>query len=422
MRAPITNQSLHSWLEYIEALHPSEIEMGLERIKSVYQKLPQIPNATSVITVAGTNGKGSTVRTIEALCQVKGISVGAYTSPHLIEYNERVQLDGTPVSDQQLVEAFELVEQARGSTQLTYFEFGTLAAFVVFALAPPAVVVLEIGLGGRLDAVNIVDPDVAVITSVAMDHESWLGNTREEIGAEKAGVIRRNASFVCGDLDPPLAVKTASNDVADQYYVGQGINFSPLPDGGLLKWQHKGQSQHAILDKRVTLMPQNVLCGVQALSCIGVAISQEVLDSTIPKLALNGRQQIVSHSPMVMLDVGHNPQAAKGLADRLGLLKGCEVKGRVFCLVGMLADKNHANTIAELLAVVDNWLVTGLNAGSRAMSAEELSETLLEAGALVVGNYSDPVKGYRSALKQMNSDDILVVFGSFYTVSAIATS
>ncbi|PIE42601.1 MAG: bifunctional folylpolyglutamate synthase/dihydrofolate synthase, partial [Gammaproteobacteria bacterium] len=267
-------RSLSDWLNYIEALHPSEIEMGLERIKKVYRKLPQFPENLAVVTVAGTNGKGSTVASIEALAKSKGLSVGSYTSPHILTYNERVQINQVPVSDDTLVNAFHLVESARGDVQLTYFEFGTLAAFVILAASEIDIAVLEIGLGGRLDAVNIVDPDVAVVTTVDMDHEGWLGTTREAIATEKAGIVRKGATFICGDENPPQALLDAANIAQRSLMRGTQFDLLAMPgDRWQIRWQSKGNDRLMVLPDGLPVLPQNLLNGVQAFSELGYELT-----------------------------------------------------------------------------------------------------------------------------------------------------
>ncbi|MCG8317489.1 MAG: bifunctional tetrahydrofolate synthase/dihydrofolate synthase [Pseudomonadales bacterium] len=408
-------KNLAQWLSYIEALHPSEIEMGLERVKSVYAKLPQFSRTLKIFMVAGTNGKGSTVRAIEAIAKATGKRVGSYTSPHLYAYNERIQINQIPVSDEALVDAFERVEQLRSATQLTYFEFGTLAALVILAAAELDWVVLEVGLGGRLDAVNIVEPTVSIITSIALDHESWLGNTREAIGYEKAGIIRSKGICVCGDPDPPDTVSQPAGS-AERYYQ-RGMAFDIHEHRW--RWTSPIEGEIEIDAMNTSLLPQNVITAIQAVAAIGEPLDQKAVELAMSGMALPGRQQIVQEHPWIMLDVGHNPQAAQGLQNRIRQLKLAHSIERCYCILGMLADKQHSETLAELLPVIDGWWVAGLDAGTRSLLPSQLSELLLLAGAQVKGEYKTPQSAFESASKHLNAHDLLVVFGSFYTVSGI---
>lgn len=408
--------SLDQWLARIEAIHPAEIELGLSRVQQVYQRLPQLPSTTSVITVAGTNGKGSTVQALAALGIAAGKRVATYTSPHLLRYNERVQIQQAPVSDARLVAAFEQVDKARQGIELTYFEFGTLAALVIFAEQPLDWVVLEVGLGGRLDAVNIVDPSIAIITSVAMDHEAWLGNSREAIGREKAGIIRPGGTFICGELNPPDAVKQAAQAAKNVYWQGRSFGYDSK---GRRFWLAAGTEQYIPCQEDLPILAQNLAVGLQACQLLGVDVAEPLLHAALPHLGVPGRQQLLQVEPYIMLDVGHNPQAAQALALRLAALKKQYNIQQCHCLLGMLADKNHADTIAELLPQIDYWWTTDLQAGQRSSRAEDLGELLLHAGAIVKASFKSPRAGYRYLKPLLSNKDLLLVFGSFYTVADI---
>lgn len=413
------SKNLAQWLNYIEALHPKEIDMGLERIRSLYQQLPQLPENSSIVTIAGTNGKGSTVRTLEAIGLSYGKRVGSYTSPHLLRYNERVQINQQPVSDDLLIDAFAQVDQIRGETQLTYFEFGTLAALLILAQAELDWVLLEVGLGGRLDAVNIVDPSVAVITSVDLDHESWLGNTREAIGAEKAGIIKPELIFVCGDTKPPESVKQKAAIAKAGYWAG---NEFGMDAEGRFYWQHQSQQKTLSCADSLPLMSENVATALQVASVLGIAVDQQHFNKAISSMSLVGRQQLISEEPYIVLDVGHNPHAARGLVKKIQQLKSQYGIRQVHCLIGMLADKEHTNTLVELLPAIDQWWVTGLTAGTRSLASEELCLALQQAGAVVKGAYSRPEVAFKAAKASLGPKDMLVVFGSFYTVAEVLSS
>ena len=421
------NKPLSQWLVDIEALHPAEIELGLERLHKVYQRLPALPEQTTVFTVAGTNGKGSVVKSIEALALACGKRVGVYMSPHLLTYNERVQLQQQPVSDDVLVAAFEQVEAARGDVPLTYFEFGTLAALVIFSGADLDWVVLEVGLGGRLDAVNIVDPQVAVITSIDLDHEAWLGDTREKIGFEKAGIVRSSAALVCGDPSPPRTVKEKGVAARQAYWRGGEFDVTTISGAAHVSFlardcEKSGASygvQRATVSAPLPVLAGNFATAVQAVAASGQRLRESQILSAARQIRLAGRQQLVSEQPYVMLDVGHNPQAARALAERIERLREEAGIAWVVCLVGMLADKNHAASLAALLPQVDCWWPVSLNAGYRACAAETLAQLLREAGAVVAGVSDSPVQGYQQLRPGLQPDHLLVVFGSFHTVADV---
>ena len=420
-------KSLAQWLTDIEALHPAEIELGLDRIRAVYQRLPQLPQECRVFTVAGTNGKGSVVKTIEALGIACDKRVGVYMSPHLLCYNERVQLQQQPVSDHELVDAFEQIDAARGDIPLTYFEFGTLAALVIFAAADLDWVVLEVGLGGRLDAVNIVDPGVAVITSIDLDHEAWLGDTREKIGFEKAGVLRAAAAFVCGDPNPPATVKDQALTARRTFWRGGEFDINVTDEGSMLRFSAPESSvagdsdctHTVVLPGGLPVLPDNFASAVQAVVASGQNLTPTQIVEAAGQICLPGRQQLVNKQPYVMLDVGHNPQAARALAARIEKLRHEHGISRVICLVGMLADKNHAASLAGLLSQVDQWWPVSLDVESRASAANTLAECLWQAGAVVAGMSDSPCRAYRVLYPELRPDDLLVVFGSFHTVADV---
>lgn len=421
-------KSLADWLRDIERLHPAEIELGLERIQRVYASLPQLSQPShhpTVISVAGTNGKGSTVRALEAMGLCLGKRIGSYTSPHLLAYNERVQINQQPVADELLVQAFNQVEQARADIPLTYFEFGTLAALVIFAEAALDWVLLEVGLGGRLDAVNIVDADVAVVTSVDFDHEAWLGNTREAIGREKAGIIRDNGLFICGDPQPPTSLTAKASEAKQTFWYGEQFG---VREGHRLYWQQNGRTQSVALqelaslqqgDMDLPILAGNLAIAVQTIAALEQPVNADLLDQALPIMTLPGRQQMLTKWPFIMVDVGHNPQAAASLAQTLQRLKECYQIRACYCLLAMLQDKNHSNTIAELLPYIDGWWVTEVNAGTRTCAADNLAELLWAAGAVVKGRCATPQSGFSKIKQQLHEDELLVIFGSFYTVADI---
>lgn len=321
--------SLSAWLAYIEQQHPSAIAMGLERVREVAVRLQIAAPAKHVIVVGGTNGKGSTVAFIEAIGRAAGWKVGAYTSPHLLRYNERVRIDGQEASDAQLVDAFAAVEAARGDTALTYFEFGTLAALWLFQQSALELAVLEIGLGGRLDAVNIVDSDVAVITTVDLDHTDWLGDDREAIGAEKAGIIRAWKPVVLGEIDPPSSVLRRAYQLgANAIRAGSDYFFEPIdtqhaesPQSDAPRWRWRDVAVTLELPMPALHAPvqlANAAAAIAALQALPVEVPDAAWAQGIGNAQVAGRlQRLEVDGVQVLLDVGHNPQAARALAAAL---------------------------------------------------------------------------------------------------------
>ena len=408
-------RDLQSWLSRLEQLHPSEIELGLERVSSVAGALDvQVP-ARRVFTVAGTNGKGSCVRTMEALLRAGDHSVGAYSSPHLLRFNERIRINGQEVEDAQLIAAFEAVEQARGETSLTYFEFTTLAAFWLFKQADVEFALLEVGLGGRLDAVNLVDPDVAIITSVAVDHEAWLGSDREVIGREKAGILRAGKTFVCADPRPPASVIDVSGKLGcDSYFIDR--HFS-LVDGA---YRLEAEPELVLGLPELRLPPASVAAAITALAVAGALPGADQVCATLEQLQMPGRcQALTMRGRNLVLDVGHNPAAAEYLAS---WLKQHPVPGRTLALFAAMADKDLAGLLAPLRSSIDHWYPALLPDNPRAAGAEQIEAALAAAAvpAEQVSTPSMPVKAQlERAFGELGEGDRLLVFGSFFTVAEV---
>ncbi|TLM76122.1 bifunctional tetrahydrofolate synthase/dihydrofolate synthase [Microbulbifer harenosus] len=406
-------RDLQSWLSRLEKLHPTEIELGLERVSSVARTLDVETPARRVITVGGTNGKGSCVRTMEALLLAGNHSVGAYSSPHLLRFNERVRIGGAEVSDAALIEAFEAVEQARGEMSLTYFEFTTLAAFWLFKRAGVEFALLEVGLGGRLDAVNLVDADVAIITSVAVDHEAWLGRDREVIGREKAGILRAGKTFVCADPKPPASVVDAARDLGcESFFIGH--EFS-LQDN---HYQLYAEPELKIGVPVLQLPPASVAAAITALAIAGELPGADRVCEVLEHLRMPGRcQSLTWQGRRLVLDVGHNPAAAEYLAD---WLDRHPVSGRTLALVAVMADKDIAGLVQPLAGRIDHWYPALLPDNSRAAGAEQLLAGLA-AGGVDAGRIEggcEPVAGQLArAATDLGRDDRLLVFGSFFTVA-----
>jgi dihydrofolate synthase/folylpolyglutamate synthase len=377
--------------------------------------------AHGVITVAGTNGKGSTVGMLDAILRAAGYRVGAYTSPHLVRYNERVRVDGLEIPDAALCEAFAHIEAARGTTPLTYFEFGTLAALVHFRDRRIDVAVLEVGMGGRLDAVNGVDADCAIITALDIDHSTWLGTTREAIAREKAGILRAGRPAVCSDPDPPAAIAAAAGALgARLHQVGRDFSFE-RSDGGW-NWRCGARVR--------TGLPLPAMRGdYQLYNAAGALMALEALSQRWPVTQANirdgllnavvaGRFQVLPGRPIRVLDVGHNPHAAQALA---ATLRQQPVAGETIAVFGMLKDKDIAAVVRALAGSFDRWHVATL-ASERGASAADIAATLRAAAVTApVDVFADPLSAYDAACRMASERDRIVVFGSFYTVGDILT-
>lgn len=407
--------SLADWLTYIERQHPVSIDMGLDRVRSVAAAMGLGAPAQHTITVGGTNGKGSTVAFIEAIARQAGWNVGAYTSPHLLRYNERVRIDGEPVSDAALVAAFTAIEAARGSTTLTYFEYGTLAALKLFADAGLDLAVLEVGLGGRLDAVNIIDADVAVITTVDIDHAEWLGSDREAIGAEKAGIIRAWKPVILGETDPPSSVLYRAYQLGANAIRGGSDYFYEMIDEHHWCWRD--------VSLRIEL-PLPALTGPVQLANAAAAIAAlRALDRDVPSRAwapgvaaarIEGRLQSFQRDGVqVLVDVGHNPQAAATLA---AALRAPAFSGRTLAVYAALQDKDAAGVVQALAEEVSQWMLAGLD-GARGQSAAALAERLGGTAAADAAQAISVEQALADALAQAKAGDRVLVFGSFHTAA-----
>ena len=396
----MSSASLADWLHRLEQLHPVEIELGLERVGEVAQRLQLLSPAARVVTVAGTNGKGSTVAVLESLAGQLGLRAGAYTSPHFLRFNERVRIAGQEVTDEQLCDAFAQVESQRGDVSLTYFEFATLAALLIFRDEPLDVLLLEVGLGGRLDAVNIVDPDVSVITSIALDHQDWLGDTRDAIAWEKAGILREGRPIVISDPAPPEGLRAAVSEhgAAPVWWVGeQEAAYGPFPETGLL--------------------PENIAGALQAATCLGWSLSDEVVAKAVADARPTGRRELrhVAGRDYV-LDVAHNPAAASRLAD---FLRENPVAGRTVAVFSVMSDKDSRAMFDAAIPAVDAWFLADQPGNARAASAAELADTLREAGGGMTSVSKNLKQAMRRAQSITGAGDRIVVFGSFYTVAEV---
>ncbi|UNK62629.1 bifunctional tetrahydrofolate synthase/dihydrofolate synthase [Buttiauxella ferragutiae] len=406
-QTPQATSPLATWLCYLENLHSKTIELGLERVKKVAATLDVLKPAPTVFTVAGTNGKGTTCRTLEKVLMAAGYSVGVYSSPHLVRYTERVRVQSEELDEAYHTAAFAQIEAARGETSLTYFEYSTLSALLLFKQLAVDVVILEVGLGGRLDATNIVDADVAVITSIALDHTDWLGPDRESIGREKAGVFRGGKPAVVGEPDMPQTIA----DVAAEkgaHLLRRGVDWSYSVEEN--SWSFKdGQGELSGLP--LPLVPQpNAATALAALRASALNVSDDAIIQGIKEATLPGRFQVISQTPLVILDVAHNPHAAAYLAGRLAELPK---RGRVLAVIGMLHDKDIAGTLACLSPQVDSWYCAPLE-GPRGASAEQLIEHLGQGEV-----YDTVAEAWYAAMNAATENDTVLVCGSFHTVAHV---
>ncbi|TVQ73502.1 MAG: bifunctional tetrahydrofolate synthase/dihydrofolate synthase [Oceanospirillales bacterium] len=413
---------LATWLEEIEACHPAEIELGLDRMRQVAERLPIDLNESFKIIIGGTNGKGTSVRLLETILLEAGYSVGTYTSPHFVHYNERICLSGMPVDDSLICAAFTQIEAQREDIPLTYFEFGTLAALLIFAEQKPDFLLLEVGLGGRLDSVNLVDGDVSLVTTIALDHTEWLGPDRESIGFEKAGIFRSARPAVCGDASPPQSlIDHASNIGSPLFCQSQHFSFAKL-DSDTWSWQgvDKDGQPVSISDLPMPRLPlQNASSVLQVLQLIPVTPSLQHIRQGLQKAQLMGRMQpgILSGFPCI-LDVAHNPESAAYLANHLADLLVIHPQQKNHLVLGMLADKDMVQVCELLLPVVEHWHLVTLDT-PRGASSSKLKAILDSLGVppSSVAEY-DNVKIALLQLPQlMDPAARVVIAGSFFTVT-----
>ena len=409
--------SLNDWLGWLETLSPTEIELGLDRVEQVLGRL-QPSRAGRVIHVAGTNGKGSSVAMLEALFISSGERVGAYTSPHLNYYNERIRMNGAAVSDGEIISAFECVEAARQNVPLTYFEFGTLAALVTFEANKADTIILEVGMGGRLDAVNAIEPDAGIITNVSLDHCDWLGEDIESIAAEKAGIMRSDKPFIFGALDPPNAILTAAEKIgADLSRRGKDFDYAVESDSpGTWAWSGRRSNLSSLgmpaLAGRVQL--QNASAVLALIEAMGLdeLLDRQLIDKAFGQLDLAGRCQLFQTDKRWLLDVAHNAAAANALSD---FLADISPGGRIIAISGMLRDKDLGGIVSPLLEFVDAWVAVRAES-PRALAAKELAAgiaNLCDKPCLVADSLADAMQ---YACTQATAKDLILVTGSFYVV------
>ncbi len=411
-------RTLHEWLAWQEQLHLSSIDLGLERIRIVAERLDILNPPFPIISVAGTNGKGSSVAFLHAMLTAQGYKTGAYTTPHIVHYNERIAIAGKPASDSLICQAFEKINQARGDISLTYFEFGTLAAVLCFIEQKVDIAILEVGLGGRLDAVNLWDAELALITTIGIDHVDWLGNNRELIGREKAGIMRVNRPVVCGEANPPHSIIEYADkihaklirytqDYNYQYsdkqwsWQGLGITYQDLPLPAL---QGDYQFQNAAM----------VITGLHAST---IAIDESSIRNGLQQAYVAGRLQKIQDQPEILLDVAHNPQAAQELAKYLQKNK---IKGKTRAIFSILNDKDVEAVVLSMRSVIDEWHLIELD-DPRATPIKQLESQLNHLGLQIFTDYSSFAGILNSVKSYSQPNDRLVIFGSFLLISGITS-
>lgn len=420
MTEPSASRSLEDWLAWQATAHPRGIDMGLERIRKVWQRLGSPLPAPMVISVGGTNGKGSTVAFLEAMLRAGGLRVGTFTSPHLLRYNERVRIDGLDADDASLVQAFERIEEARGDISLTYFEFGALAAILLFARREVDVAVLEVGLGGRLDAVNLIDADVAIVTTVDLDHQDWLGNDRESIAREKAGIFRPRRPAIIGDNDPPPTLLDVAKELGSLVQRA-GRDFSAETTSTGWRWSSGSETLELPLPAmEAPCQIRNAATAISALHALRdrIAWQPSAIAAGIVNARVGGRLQRLADAPMLVVDVAHNPQAVRELA---AWIEANPIPGRNIAVFGALDDKDVAGMLEPLLAHVHEWHLCALcGASPRGLSLDELEKRLHGRTQFTVGGRHEDVESALGAASQAaRREDRVLAFGSFFVVAGV---
>ena len=420
----MTDRSLAEWLELLEQRHPCEIDLGVERVAEVWQRfknsqsLSEEVGRSKVITVAGTNGKGSCVTTMQSILLAHEYSVGSFTSPHFLRYNERICINGTAVDDPLIIDAFEAIENLREQISLTYFEFNTLAALIIFSCSDLDVVLLEVGLGGRLDAANIINADVAILTSIDLDHQQWLGDTRAKIAKEKLGIARPNKPLIIGETNYPVGFEELVADTqADALWLGSDFKCFEQNQCLTIKpcW-HNGDIGFNLLDELSTngLLAVNKTIALQALISLGCVLDYEKCRSAIDNTIVTGRHQRLTYQSVpVILDVAHNPAAANVLAEKLK-----SEQGEIIAVASVLEDKDWSAMVSQLKSQIDYWHIAELTGISRGAKGQSLVKLLYNTGIEATLDKSIE-QAFKMAISRAGKTGKVVVFGSFHTVAAV---
>ncbi len=409
--------TLKGWLDWQENLHPIAIDLGLERVTRVYRTLNPDQIKPITITVAGTNGKGSCIAYLEAIYKAQGYRVGTYSSPHILKYNERIKINGTPVSDELICGAFEKIEAVRNETSLSYFEFGTLAALTIFQNANLDIQLLEVGLGGRLDAVNIVEPDITLITSIGIDHVDWLGPTREAIGREKSGIFRTNVPAIVGDINPPKSLIDIAHTKSAQLYL-INTDFDYQKKNALWQWGSNHRIVNDIPEPGLKGEHQyrNASSAILAVELLAkkLPIDDESIRYGIKNIHLLGRFQLINDKIPVLLDVGHNPEAVQTLVEYLTMTFPNK---KIHAIFSMMKDKDIASVLEIMNPVIFDWFFTPLS--NPRTVPEAIMKNIFSNSSVsrVSFGYKDFNEAFNAARSQSQADDLLLVFGSFFLVS-----
>lgn len=393
-------KSLSQWLQQLETQHNKKIDLGLERVRQVYQNLQLNKIAPIIITVAGTNGKGSTVAILSALLQQAGYSVGEFTSPHIIDFNERIKINHIAVDDEKIVSAFETIDRNLKGISLSYFEYATLAAAFIFKNSKVDIAILEVGLGGRLDSVNIIDSDCAVITTIDIDHTHFLGNDIESIAYEKAGIIRANKPVIYGDLDCPHSIINHANAIGAKLMFSEGFDASKYNKPNLM-----GEYQLV-----------NAATAIKAIDALNptIKISKDQINKGLRNIQLNGRLQLISTLPDIYLDVSHNKQAAMSLSH---WLKNNPISGQTIAVFAVLDDKNPIEWLDVFKGTIDVWCISQVDT-ERTLTKQKLLNLLSQYAQLIL-SFDNVAQAYKKAQIISDKSDRIIVFGSFYTVSEV---
>lgn len=405
---------ISEWLEWVKSLHVKQIDLDLKRVSEVANRMGLLNPPYQVVTVGGTNGKGSTVAALEAIYIEAGYKVGAFTSPYLIRFNEQIRILGESVADKQILSVFEKIETARQNVTLTQFEFTALAALEMFKEAHLDICILEVGLGGRLDAVNILDADVAIVTSIDIDHADILGDTRDKIAHEKAGIFRPGKPAICGDYNPPQALIDDAKKIGAILYC-QNNQFGFETDGFFWNWwSETNRFEHLPQTKLLLQNMSSVLMAVELMQA-KLPVSQECIDAALKKVKLPARIQVMESEITQIFDVSHNPAAVTILSDYLAKHT---TSGKTFAVFSMLADKDITQVISIIKKYIDEWYVAPLKV-DRGATLDMLTQHFLEAKTDNVLWFGSITQAYQTALSQAKKGDRVIVFGSFYTVGQV---
>ena len=412
-------KKLNDWLEYAQNMHPSEIDLGLDRVKEVAVTCDLTGFSCPVIMIGGTNGKGSCVAVIESILLSAGYRVAAYTSPHFFTFNERCRINGQSANTDALCKSFEYIESKRADVSLTFFELTTLACFHHIAQQQVDFIILEVGLGGRLDAVNIIDADISVITSVSLDHQDYLGPDRESIGREKAGIIREKSIFVCGDPSPPESIKEiAKQQNAASFYYGHDYGINQQHSKRC--WEWFAAKIRIIGLTNSYIKQENIATSLMVISLINRhyhSIDLVNINRGIKQVSMIGRAQRLCSQTDYLFDVAHNPASASALANKLQQLPKT---AKTYAVFSILAGKDIYNTIKPLLGLIDAWFIAGLNE-ARAATLEQIEQQLAAHHVESWYTFASIEEAFEAAADQAKTDDRVVVFGSFYTVGKTLT-